>query len=176
MLQVPLQMLINPTDLEVGLAQFDEHYHITYCQRMLAKLGFGQLPIELSESLLQHTLQFLKETLVNYHDFFLTLRQQFSVTWRQDETKILATLSPPSDSEATCLAQWRQVYHRALQTLPEDEMGQIGDRLCRYNPNFALLRPEIEAIWESIVIEDNWQPFYDLLKRIKIAVVQEYAA
>jgi uncharacterized protein YdiU (UPF0061 family) len=37
----------------------------------------------------------------------------------------------------------------------------MGDRLKQHNPTTILLRPEIEAVWERITIEDDWQPFYD---------------
>ncbi|WP_202225566.1 protein adenylyltransferase SelO family protein [Okeania sp. KiyG1] len=30
----------------------------------------------------------------------------------------------------------------------------------------SLIRPIIESVWEPITVEDNWQPFYDLLKQI----------
>jgi uncharacterized protein YdiU (UPF0061 family) len=43
----------------------------------------------------------------------------------------------------------------------------MQNRMARYNPETVILRPEIEAVWEPIVVDDNWQPFYELLKRIK---------
>ena len=43
----------------------------------------------------------------------------------------------------------------------------MEQRLRRHNPQTVLLRPEIEAIWEPIVAEDNWQPFYQLLAKIQ---------
>jgi hypothetical protein len=31
----------------------------------------------------------------------------------------------------------------------------------------VIIRPEIEAVWEQITLEDNWQPFYNLLTQIQ---------
>ncbi|NES71980.1 MAG: YdiU family protein, partial [Okeania sp. SIO2D1] len=62
--------------------------------------------------------------------------------------------------------RWQKLYHQALNSIHVDEMGQIGDRLKAHNPHTALLRPLIERVWQPIVEEDNWQPFYDLLKTI----------
>ena len=52
----------------------------------------------------------------------------------------------------------------------------MGDRskpcqtLAQHNPDIVPVRPEIEAIWEPITLHDDWQPFYDLLKRIQQSV------
>lgn len=39
--------------------------------------------------------------------------------------------------------------------------------LTQSNPQTVILKPVIESAWESIVQEDNWQPFYDLIKEIQ---------
>jgi uncharacterized protein YdiU (UPF0061 family) len=39
--------------------------------------------------------------------------------------------------------------------------------LRKTNPETVLLRPEIEAIWEPITLEDDWQPLYQLLQRVQ---------
>jgi uncharacterized protein YdiU (UPF0061 family) len=184
MLQQPLAAVIPVAEMEVGLAQFDQHYHLTYQQRMLNKLGFDQLPASEAGELLRLTIQLLRETQVGYHSFFLELTQQFSASWRESADQILsqATWQSPGNnsgfsSEAVseqgsfeqmeCLEPWRKLYHYILINLPIDEMDQIAERLRQHNPVTVLLRPEIEAVWQRIDQEDNWSPFYDLLGRIQ---------
>jgi uncharacterized protein YdiU (UPF0061 family) len=170
MLQIPCRTVIDPTDMEAGLAQFDQHYAITYGQRMMNKLGLEQGGA-IAEELLQQTIQLLKETQMGYHDFFLALRQQISINWRQDASCVFADATfAQSDAVINCLNQWRKSYHQALNQVPADEMEPIARRLQRHNPTLALLRPEIERIWEPIVAEDNWMPFYELLERIQRSV------
>jgi serine/tyrosine/threonine adenylyltransferase len=70
----------------------------------------------------------------------------------------------------TLFEQWRQFYHQVLNSLPIDEMDRVAQRLRQHNPTTVIIRPEIEAVWESIAQDDNWQPFYDLLDRIQQAV------
>jgi len=38
--------------------------------------------------------------------------------------------------------------------------------LQQANPQIAIVRPEIERVWEAIDQADNWQPFNDLLAAI----------
>jgi uncharacterized protein YdiU (UPF0061 family) len=54
-----------------------------------------------------------------------------------------------------------------LQSLSAAELEDVSTRLKDKNPKTALLRPVIEAVWEPIMQEDNWEPFYELLKRIQ---------
>ncbi len=168
MLQKPLQRVIPLADLEAGLARFEERYWHTYRQRMLHKLGFADLPDPLGSDLVKQTLALLNSVEVGYHTFFLGLTQQFSPTWRTDAALILA--GPHAASEAAAhphLETWRSHYHAALQTQSDDALRQMGERLRTTNPETVLLRPEIEAVWEPIVTEDNWEPFYTLLKRVQ---------
>ena len=51
--------------------------------------------------------------------------------------------------------------------MSEENLKQIKNNLNKYNPKIIPVRPIIEAIWEPITRENNWQPFYDLLKQIK---------
>jgi serine/tyrosine/threonine adenylyltransferase len=46
-------------------------------------------------------------------------------------------------------------------------MDAIAQRLIQHNPLKILLRPEIEAVWEHITLEDDWQPFYNLVEQIQ---------
>jgi uncharacterized protein YdiU (UPF0061 family) len=47
------------------------------------------------------------------------------------------------------------------------DLEGMRERMAKYNPETVILRPKIEAVWEPIAQEDNWQPFYDLLDQIK---------
>jgi serine/tyrosine/threonine adenylyltransferase len=170
MLQVPLKAAIDPIDLEAGLAQFEQHYQRFYRQRMLNKLGFNQVTIEPAETLLQQTLQLLQETQMGYHDFFLALRQQFNQSWRSDANQIFADAIEPGTEPIACFDRWRQTYHQTLVNLPEDQMSDVASLLGHHNPNLVLLRPEIEAVWEPIVVEDDWQPFNRLVEELRGAV------
>jgi serine/tyrosine/threonine adenylyltransferase len=174
LLQVPLAAIVDPQDLAAGLAQFDEHYNTAYRQRMLHKLGFDQIPIALGDELLKLTLQFLQTTQIGYHDFFLALRQQFSPLWCEDANLIFAaSVSPNADALASSFKQWRQTYHQVLTGLPESDMTAIAQRLNQHNPDTILIRPEIEAVWEPITTNNDWEPFYTLLKQIRESVVGE---
>lgn len=174
LLQAPLGAVIDATDLEAGLSQFDDQYYTAYRQRMLHKLGFDQLPASVADELLKSTIQFLQGTQVGYHDFFLALRQQFSPQWRDDANLIFAaSVSVNADALASSFKQWRQVYHQVLNSLSESETAAIAQRLNQHNPSTILIRPEIEAVWEPITTNDDWQPFYDLLKRIRESVIDQ---
>jgi len=181
MLQVPLKGLIDPFEMETALAQFDSHYETTYRDRMLQKLGFElglELPVDVADELLRCTLQLLWESKVGYHDFFMALRQQFARNWRADPQNIFseAVNEAPVDQTdvvETSLQQWRQFYHQVLNSFPSAEMDAIELRLSQHNPTTVIIRPEIEAIWEPIVQEDNWQPFNQLLDRIRQSVVAQ---
>jgi uncharacterized protein YdiU (UPF0061 family) len=65
------------------------------------------------------------------------------------------------------LGKWRELYHHTFADLSTDELEHVAQRLRDKNPKTALLRPVIEEIWHAITEEDNWQPFYELLKRIQ---------
>lgn len=177
MLQVPLKAVIDSFEMEQALTQFAPHYQTIYRQRMLRKLGFelgiDQVPEAVGEELLNRTLQLLWESKIGYHDFFSALRQQFDRSWRQDANQIFAQAIDPSmsfDPSTAYVEQWRQFYHQVLNSLPEAEIDAVAQRLRQQNPTTVIIRPEIEAVWEPIAQEDNWTPFYDLLKRIWQAV------
>jgi uncharacterized protein YdiU (UPF0061 family) len=179
MLQVPLKGLIEAFEMETALAQFDVHYERTYCERMVRKLGFEVslegISIEVGQELLRRTLKLLWESKVGYHDFFLALRQQFAQNWREDATHIFAQAeidAPQAQAETVSVLfqQWRQFYHQVLNHLPIDEMDAVAQRLRQHNPMTVIIRPEIEAVWEPIAQDDDWQPFYALLDRIRQSV------
>lgn len=168
MVQKPLKLIMSPADLETGLAPYREHYYRAYKQRMLAKLGFETLLPELGDELLRLTLELLEKTHISYHDFFTGLTGQFSPEWCEGPEHILQTpVSNSDDDTAALLDAWRLHYHTCLTTLSAAEVTQASVCLQQNNPNVVLLRSEIEAVWEPIMAEDNWQPFYDLLARIQ---------
>ena len=168
MLQYPLRMVMEQADMEAGLAKFKQHYREAYCGIMLNRLGLEQLSPQEAEEIITLTLQFLGSTQMGYHGFFIALSQQFDRSWREDLTHILSQLDLElSDENKQILETWRSLYYQYLIRMPESEMVAIAARLKQYNPTTILLRPEIESIWERITLEDNWQPFYDLVASIQ---------
>ncbi|XZN95830.1 MAG: protein adenylyltransferase SelO [Microcoleus sp.] len=161
-LQKPLVCAIAQTDLDAALAKFGDYYNAAYRQLMLNKLGFEELPEADADELLQLTIKLLAESQVDYQGFFFELRKQFAPTWRDDASQIFSEAEPTD-----LIAHWRQFYCHVLQTLSSDDLDRMAERLRRCNPEQSLLRPTIEAVWEQIAIEDNWQPFYELVKRIQ---------
>ncbi len=173
-LQKPLKLIMPEAELEAALDPFKDRYAAYYQQRMLQKLGFEALADDLAATLISQTLELLTAVDVGYHDFFLGLTQQFAPTWRDDASQIFSTTLQASDPAAAApLKTWRQTYHRCLQSLEAGQMDQVASLLKGTNPQTVLLRPEIEAIWEPITTDDNWQPFYDLLHKIQHPFGQE---
>jgi uncharacterized protein YdiU (UPF0061 family) len=163
LLQAPLVMVMSAADLEAGLAQFDDIYHATYQQLMFNKLGFAELSLPQLDELLKTTIQILRNTDIGYHHFFAELTSGFNYGWREAKDLILENAS--FSREIT--DRWRELYHICLDRLPETELDCIKQCLEFYNPQTALLRTEIERIWQAIDREDNWQPFEDLVKTIQ---------
>ncbi|WP_229414763.1 MULTISPECIES: YdiU family protein [Moorena] len=168
MLQQPLGMVIPTSEMEAGLAEFGKHYYRNYRHLMLNKLGFEQLPESEESELLRLTIQFLQDTQVGYHAFFAELAQQFDKSWRDDVSKIMSRESFwESDAKYSSLADWRNFYHHLLQNLSVDQLKDMSALLRDKNPQTALLRPVIEAVWEPITQEDNWEPFYELISKLQ---------
>ncbi|TVQ08090.1 MAG: YdiU family protein [Leptolyngbya sp. DLM2.Bin27] len=173
-LQKPLKLIMPEADLEPALKLFKDRYAAYYQQRMLQKLGFASLANDLATPLVSQTIELLTAVEVGYHDFFLGLTQQFSPDWRDDASQIFSTTLQASDpAAATPLATWRQTYHRCLQSLEAGQMAGVASLLKGTNPQTVLLRPQIEAIWEPITTDDNWQPFDNLLHKIQHPFGQE---
>lgn len=167
-LQKPLQLVMPAAELDSILAQYKDRYYGHYRSLLLRKLGFERLPDELAEALVEQTVQLLGQVQVGYNDFFLALAQQFNPGWRTELSAILATTLEAADADAAHqLASWRQLYHRCLNHLSPGEIGVVGQRLKQTNPAVVLLRPQIEAIWDPIAIDNDWQPFYQLLQQIQ---------
>jgi serine/tyrosine/threonine adenylyltransferase len=167
MLQRPLGAVLSQAELDEGLQEFEAVYAETYRHRMMQKLGFPNGEITEADDLLSATIALLQTTQVGYHDFFAALRQTFSDLWRVDAGHILSESPLFTQAGGDGLLQnWRRLYHRMLGALPASDLPKIAERLRRHNPLTVIVRPEIEAVWEPIMLEDNWQPFYDLLKRL----------
>ncbi len=162
MLQAPLRLVMEPRELEVGLAEFDAAYFNTYRQLMTAKLGLPDLDPEPAQEFVQLTTALLYETQVGYHAFFARLARDFTPYWRKDWTDVLRD----AEFDLTPWETWRKRYYQLLNDLPEPAMAAVGAVLRDRNPQTALLRPVIESVWESIANDDDWQPFYRLLERL----------
>jgi uncharacterized protein YdiU (UPF0061 family) len=163
LLQRPLEMVMSIADLEAGLAQFDDIYYTTYRQLMLGKLGFEYLTIPELDELLKTTIQLLRNTDIGYHVFFAELASGFNYGWRENKDLILE--NAPFSRQIS--DDWRELYHSCLNKLPETKLDRIAQSLNDRNPQTALLRPLIERVWEAIDLDDNWQPFYDLVQMLQ---------
>ncbi|MDX2228669.1 MAG: YdiU family protein [Leptolyngbyaceae cyanobacterium bins.349] len=167
MLQAPLSRVISPMDLDRGMEQFGPVYDRTYRQRMLYKLGFGELTDPIADELLALTIRFLQASQVSYHRFFAELRQQFSPQWRDAVEQIWPAVQILDDDLKLIWEEWKIHYFNLLLSLPESELAAIPTRLQANNPLTVPVRPEIEAVWEQITTTDDWAGFDDLLDRIR---------
>jgi len=172
MLQYPLKMVMPQSDLDRGLANFKDFYRQEYTQKFCLRLGLEvSIPTESAiayEDLITLSLQFLADTQMGYHDFFVKLKTSFNPNWRENEENIILGLEEDlSEDQAQTLKQWRSLYHQLLNQIPIAQMSEVSQRLHQANPTKFLLRPEIEAVWEKITNDDNWQPFYELIKEIQ---------
>jgi serine/tyrosine/threonine adenylyltransferase len=171
MLQYPLKMVTDGADLEAALDDFGLLYQSAYLDRMLAKIGFNidsERSLEIDpERLILALLRFLNISQINYHDFFIQLRQRFALDWRDDSSKILRVEEWNLNPESTeLLDQFRILYHQSLSQLPMTTIEKITDKLIQQNPIAILTRPKIESVWEQISINDNWQPFQELIQQL----------
>jgi uncharacterized protein YdiU (UPF0061 family) len=168
LLQQPLSAVIDKTEMSATLAKFEEYYFPYYKQLMLQKLGLDGAQTPARDELLVATLQLLSDTQVGYHQFFFELAQAFDRRWRHDRNVILnETELMPEIMANSGYQNWLQLYHRVLSELPESAIATVGDTLTRSNPQTILLRPQIEAIWEPISQDNNWEPFYSLVEKIR---------
>ncbi|AFY48814.1 hypothetical protein Nos7524_3007 [Nostoc sp. PCC 7524] len=168
MLQQPLKAIIPQTALEAGLAQFSDYYSAEYQTLMLKKLGFEQLSFPEADELLSLTIKVLQDSQVGYHQFFYEMARTFSVKWRDEPGCILNSSDcVPASGASAIFDNWCILYHKILNNFDPDDMGRIAQTLAHYNPQTVLLRPVIESIWEPIAQEDNWQPFYELIKKLQ---------
>ncbi len=168
MLQVPLQVVIKAEDLAAGLGQFNDYYYQAYQRLMLKKFGLESLELAIGNEFIGLTIQVLQETQVGYHSFFADLTELFNTRWRVDVNGILSEDDFLSKlGKEDLITQWRSLYHGILRGFSEEELAKVGERMRLVNPKTVLVRSQIEAIWEPITQEDNWQPFYDLLLKLR---------
>ncbi|MBW4654651.1 MAG: YdiU family protein [Kaiparowitsia implicata GSE-PSE-MK54-09C] len=168
MLQVPLAAVLPEPFMAEHLAQFEGQFRTAYRQRMLWRLGLDAVPVKLGDELLRYTVDLLYQSRVNYHQFFYQVRRQWSPQWQAEASAILTDAISP---ELTALLEpWRQVYYRAIAPLSPSELAAMPQRLNRHNPSLVIERPDIEAVWDPITTDDNWQPFEHLLKHIWTSV------
>lgn len=172
-LQVPLSLLLPLSEMDQILEEFDDRFRETFLQRMLHRLGLETLEAPLDRELVKQTLELLQQQQSDYHNFFRQLRHWFSPTWAADPSKIPITLftsvTAPSMPEVLTeqWCAWRDCYHLILSRLSPTELIAISERLARYNPLTPLVRSEIETVWKAIDEQDDWQPFYDLIDRLR---------
>lgn len=167
MLQKPLGMVIPVEQMEAGLSQFGDYYQEAYAARMVQKLGFEKITKE-SVHLLKFTLDLLLQTQVSYHGFFAGIARSFNPHWREDSAEIqLKDCDFTESIPPELLEQWRIFYQQALLSIPDSELDDVAKRLRKANPQTVIIRPEIEAVWEPITEEDNWEPFNRLLAAIR---------
>ena len=167
LLQQPLSAVIDPAEMTTALAKFESYYFSHYKKLMLQKLGFEGETTAVRDDLLAATLQLLADTQVGYHQFFFEVSQALKLRWIKDLNSILnETELMPEVVANSGYQPWLQLYHQALSTIPESEL-KVNSLMTKSNPQTILLRPQIEAIWEPIAQENNWEPFYELLGKIR---------
>ena len=167
MLQRPLSAVMPLAEMATSLESFPELYRQAYNQKLLNKLGFLTLPPDLTEDLIGITLELLLVTKINYHQFFAVLQQQFSSQWYGDSVHIEQGLNPlVSGEHRSILRNWCELYHWILARHPVDEMVRVRQHLREHNPAVAIASSDLEAIWQAIAQENNWQPFETFLQRL----------
>jgi serine/tyrosine/threonine adenylyltransferase len=168
LLQQPLGAVIDPSEMTTALAKFEDYYFPYYKKLMLQKLGLVGEITPLRDKLLVSTLQLLADTQVGYHQFFFEVGRAFDLRWIKDLNSILnETQLMPAVVSSSGYHQWLQLYHQVLSDIPESDLNSIGKMLNRSNPQTVLLRPQIEAIWEPITQSNDWDPFDELLAKIR---------
>ncbi len=165
-LQAALATVIPLPAMKAALADYESRFAAHYQTYLLRRLGFGDRPVlppVLAQSLFQQTLQCLATSQINYPDFFGQLRLGFSEAWRQDPTTILENCNLGNADWPA----WRESYQQALLSLDDTTYQQMATTLEQVNPLTDLLRPRIEAVWEAITLENDWQPFDSLVEKLQ---------
>ena len=161
-----MSAVLDTAEMTTALAKFEGYYFSHYKKLMLQKLGFEGETTSAQDDLLAATLQLLADTQVGYHQFFFEVSQALKLRWIKDLNSILnETELMPEVVANSGYQQWLQLYHQALSTTLESELKV--DLMTKSNPQTILLRPQIEAIWEPIAQENNWEPFCELLGKIR---------
>jgi serine/tyrosine/threonine adenylyltransferase len=164
LLQKPMTAAIDSTAMTEALTIFNSHYYEQYQKLMWQKLGLdGEIDSE-GLDLLNATLELLSKSQVGYHDFFVRLTDRWQSHWQKDPNGILtdSTWLPGAENHLTT---WPQLYQRAA--LRRTDLSLTAPQLQQHNPHTVPLRPLIEETWDAIADEDNWQPFADLVAKLR---------
>ncbi len=171
LLQRPLGMIIESSDLESALENYVDYFQAHYRQCMLRRLGFEDGESEAEIQLLRLTIQFLKASQISYSGFFAQLAATFNPSWREAEDQILPVIASPDapldDAIASLWQQWKIAYFNRLLALPATDMAAVKQRLHHANPQTVPTRPLIEAAWQEITEKDDWSAFYTLIQQIR---------
>ena len=162
LLQKPLNLVIPSEDLQIELANFNDYYKQYYQDLMLRKLGLKDISDSLAKDLIAETIDLLKDSEYSYHQFFIDLTNQFNDGWFADYYLILEN----SELDSVYKKSWQRLYYEALRKMSTENKQQISQTLEKYNPQIVPVRPVIEAIWQPITENDDWQPLYNLLQKI----------
>jgi serine/tyrosine/threonine adenylyltransferase len=167
-LQKPLLAVLNQGDMDEALAAFDDQYAQSYQNLIWQKLGLTGEINDQSLKLMNATIELLDKTQIGYHQFFTLVTQRWMSKWQEDFNLILGDENwLPIEGKESIRDLWQQLYHQAIGSLTPEQLALVGTTLQRANPAIVPLRPLIEDVWDSIAQEDNWQPFYDLVARLK---------
>jgi uncharacterized protein YdiU (UPF0061 family) len=168
LLQKPLSAVIDPAKMQDSLELFDDIYVAYYKRFMLRKLGHTGAVTSEWDNLLRSTIQLLYNSPIEYHQFFSDLDRIFSERWLSDINSVLTTTEfSPAVTSNSMFERWLANYHQILVDLEPNELTEMSATLHRWNPKTVPLRPLIESVWEPIAGADDWQPFYDLIAKLK---------
>lgn len=163
MLQRPLAMITDQSNLEAGLVQFDDCYQQNYHRLILQKLGFKNTSKSSPNRLVTTTIDLLRNNDINYHNFFSELAQGFNHGWQEDSSLILENASFVEQVSE----QWKNNYHICLNQIDKTKLAGIEDLLHINNPTICLTRSLIESTWQAISEDNNWQPFNKLVRQLQ---------
>lgn len=165
-LQVALNTVIPNKAMTEALEPYEKLYLDYYIEFMARRLGIpnlGQLDRQWTEKLVGQTLNCLAQSQWSYPDFFAQLRLNFSPSWRDSPDLILENL----DLLGADWQEWRSTYQQVLTQFSPEHFQTIPATLEQANPLTDLLRPRIETVWEAIAVDDNWQPFNQLVEKLQ---------
>ena len=166
MLQLPLMSIIPPNILEAGISKFTYYYESAYREAISNKLGLIGIVDQESE-LLETTIDVLKTSQINYHQFFIYLIDNINRSWWENPSNILDKTRLP----AANWVNWKKIYNKCLNQYSSDQINNIINNLNQFNIRIPLLKSKIELLWESIAYRDDWQPFYQLIKNTVLSKI-----
>ena len=169
MLQLPLMSIIPPKVLETGINQFSYHYENAYREAMLKKLGLVGVSDQGNE-LLETTIDVLKTSQINYHQFFIYLIDNINKSWWEKPANILQEINLPTAN----WVNWKYIYNKSLNQYSSDQISSVINNLNQFNIRVPFLKSKIESLWESIVYYDDWQPFYHLIQNTMSSEIKTF--